>query len=276
MSHLNKKAAVFISGIGNDICSPFFDDSGKLNIVYQNSGSIKKINSVGNTQHVCNTNGHPSGACYSSDGVLYVADFGHAAILAVRKDGHQELVVGVYEDKPLKGPNSIYINNGDIYFTDSGTFGETGLHSATGSLFTISNSPSGQILKPISLGNLAYPAGIAVSADGKFIYIAEMMTNRVLRFFQQPTGVFHGSVFYQLSGAVGPSCLAIDAAGNVYVGQYDVKESSNEGTVLILSSSGKLKGSIVTTGAEISGLTVNSGVLYITEKSSGTVFKFDV
>lgn len=65
---MNKKAAVLISGIGNDICSPFFDDSGKLNIVYQNSGSIKKINSVGNTQNVCNTNGHPSGACYGSDG----------------------------------------------------------------------------------------------------------------------------------------------------------------------------------------------------------------
>ena len=68
MAHMNKKAAILITGIGNDICSPFFDDGGKLNIVYQNSGSIKKINSVGNTQNVCNTNGHPSGACYGSDG----------------------------------------------------------------------------------------------------------------------------------------------------------------------------------------------------------------
>jgi len=85
------------------------------------------------------------------------------------------LIVGVYEDKPLKGPNSIFINNGDIYFTDSGSFGETGLHSATGSLFTISNSPSGQILKPISLGNLAYPAGIAVTADGKFMLVISFL-----------------------------------------------------------------------------------------------------
>ena len=106
----------------------------------------------------------------SDIGVLYVADFGHAGILAVRKDGNQELVVGVYEDKPLKGPNSIYLSNGDIFFTDSGTFGETGLQSATGSLFAISNSPSGKILKPISLANLAYPSGVAVSSDGKFMY----------------------------------------------------------------------------------------------------------
>ena len=201
----------------------------------------------------------------SDIGVLYVADFGHAGILAVRKDGNQELVVGVYEDKPLKGPNSIYLSNGDIFFTDSGTFGETGLQSATGSLFAISNSPSGKILKPISLANLAYPSGVAVSSDGKFMYdltllknlcyttltnlscsyVAEMMANRVLRFFQQPTGVYHGSVFYQLSGAVGPSCLAVDQEGNVYVGQFDVKESASEGSVLILSSAGKLKGGIL-------------------------------
>ena len=54
-------------------------------------------------------------------------------------------------------------------------------------------------------------------------FVAEMMANRVLRFFQQPTGVFHASVFHQLSGGVGPSCLTLDAAGNLYVGQYDVK-----------------------------------------------------
>ena len=49
------------------------------------------------------------------------------------------------------------------------------------------------------------------------------MENRVLRFFQQPGGVYHASVFHQLSGGVGPCCLALDAQGNLYVGQYDVK-----------------------------------------------------
>ncbi len=48
----------------------------------------------------------------------------------------------------------------------------------------------------------------------------------MLRYFQQPSGVYHGSVFYQMSGSVGPSCLCLDADGNLYVGQYDVKGSS--------------------------------------------------
>ena len=49
--------------------------------------------------------------------------------------------------------------------------GETGLQSPEGSLFVISNGPTGQILKPISLGNLAGPTGIAVSSDGMFMYV---------------------------------------------------------------------------------------------------------
>lgn len=49
------------------------------------------------------------------------------------------------------------------------------------------------------------------------------MNNRVLRFFQRPAGVYHGSIFYSLSGGVGPMSLTLDNAGNLYVGQFDVK-----------------------------------------------------
>jgi gluconolactonase len=220
-----KKASLFISGIGNDICSPFIDGASKLHIVRQNLGSIMAVSSVGSTSAVNSTGGQPSGVYCNNDGTLLVADFGHSGILSIQKDGQQDLLVGVYEDKPLKGPNSIYVaaSSGDIYFTDSGSFGETGLHSPSGSLFTITHSPSGQILKPIALGYLAFPTGITASPDGKFIFVAEMMNNRVLRFYQQPTGVYHGSVFVQLAGAVGPSSLAMDRHGRLYVGQYDVK-----------------------------------------------------
>lgn len=163
------KATVFVSGIGNDLCCPFFGANGKLHAIRQNSGSIITIDNVGNTQTTVSTGGQPSGAVFAGDGSLYVSDFGHSAVLSVQPDGQQDLVVGVYEDKPLKGPHSMCIAKGDIFFSDSGSFGETGLHNRTGSLFTISSSPSGQILKPIALETLAYPTGIAVTQDGKFM-----------------------------------------------------------------------------------------------------------
>lgn len=160
------KATLFVKGIGSDICSPFFSAAGKLHVVRQGSGTIMSVdNSNGNTQTICCTNGQPSGAAYNAEGVLYVADFGHNGVLSMQQDGQQEMVVGVYEDKPLRGPSSISIHNDDIYFTDSGSFGDTGLHSRTGSLFAIVN----RILKPLSYESMAYPSGLAVSRNSKIM-----------------------------------------------------------------------------------------------------------
>lgn len=169
MSTKKVAASVFVSGLGGDICSPFFDEDGNLHVLRQSNGSVMAIDSVGNPRVVANTNGQPSCGVFGSGGVLYVADFALAGIMAFTQDGQQDMIVSVYEDKPLKGPSSIALIDGDIFFTDSGAFGETGLHSPTGSLFVISNSPSGKILKPISLWNLSYPSGIAVTKDKKFM-----------------------------------------------------------------------------------------------------------
>lgn len=156
-------------GAGDGLCSPFIDNSGNLCCIIQKSADIYSIEGNGDLNPLHCTNGQPSGATFDSQGTLYIADFAHSAILAVQPDGQEDLVVGVYEDKPLKGPHSIVSSGGSLFFTDSGPFGETGLHNPGGSVFCITNSPSGQILKPISLGNLAYPSGVAVAGKGSIV-----------------------------------------------------------------------------------------------------------
>ena len=166
------KASLFLSGIGNDICSPFFNLEGKLHAILQNNGEIIAIDSTtGQIETIHSTGGQPSGAIYDpNDGTLYITDYAHNSVLSLQKGTQQESIVAVYEDKPLKGPSSIISINGSLYFTDSGPFGETNLQTSTGSLFVISSSPSnGQILKPISLNNLANPSAIASSNDGQFM-----------------------------------------------------------------------------------------------------------
>lgn len=168
---ISVKAKLFLGGIENGVCSPFFDKDGNLHAILQSTGDIVQIDSTtGEIECIHSTDGQPGGATFDDQGMLYVADFAHGAVLAVQNE-QQDIVVAVYEDKPLKGPHSIIYANSSIYFSDSGPLGETGLHSPTGSLFSISSSPSGQILKPISLGNLANPTGIAVSPDGSFMYV---------------------------------------------------------------------------------------------------------
>ena len=165
-------ASPYLSNLGDDICGPFFDHGGVLHVMSQNSGTILRLDTAtGRMTAVHNTAGQPNGAAFDASGQLYVTDFGHGAILSVQEDGSQDSVVAVYEDRPLKGPNSVTIDrNGNVFFTDSGPEGETGLASPSGSVFCIANSPGGQILRPVSLGNLAYPSGITV--DGKFMCVS--------------------------------------------------------------------------------------------------------
>jgi sugar lactone lactonase YvrE len=154
-------------------------------------------------------------------------------------------------------------SRGGLYFTDSGAFGETGLHNPAGSLFHISQGRGhshshSRTLKPIALETLASPWGLAISPDDRFIYVAECMANRVLRFTEHPagSGVLHGSVYLQLSGKIGPSALACDRKGTLYVAHYDIAGSSQEGVVYAVSGSGKVVCDISVPGPEITGLAI--------------------
>jgi len=212
--------------------------------------------------------GQISGACLDSQGTLYIADFAHASVLKSVGDGEQEVVVGVYEDRPLKGPNHICCAGNSVFFSDSGPMGETGLHNPSGSVFCIKSG----ILFPVALGTLAYPAGIATHLH--FVYVAEQMSNRVLRFYQEPEGVFHSSVFYQSAGGVGPSCIACDEQGTLYVGIFETASSGKtRGRVLVLSADGEHLSTIVAPGPEVTGVAINTATqtLYITERSTGTI-----
>jgi len=171
----------YLENLGGDICSPFFDKYGSLHVVYSDSGEVAVIR--GDSKIIHSTNGQASSAAFDNSGTLYVTDYAHSAVLMasqnkINKDrrdlvsDQQEVIVAVYEDKPLRGPSSIsFDNNGNIFFTDSGPLGETGLHSPVGSLFVISSGVSGQLLKPIVFEKLASPSAVCVSPDNNFMSI---------------------------------------------------------------------------------------------------------
>lgn len=81
-----------------------------------------------------------------------------------------------------------------LYFTDSGPLGETGLDNPQGSIFAIDLGVS--MLKPVIVGKLANPSGIAITQDEKAIFVAETSMNRILRVVNHASGVYHTSVFH--------------------------------------------------------------------------------
>ena len=71
--------------------------------------------------------------------------------------------VAEYEGKPFWGPSHItYDRVGNMYFTDSGPFGETTLQQPNGSLYCITTQ---QILRPILYECLAHPSAVTVGSS---------------------------------------------------------------------------------------------------------------
>ena len=65
-----------------------------------------------------------------------------------------------------------------------------------GSLFCIVDD----MLQPIAHECLAYPWGVALSADGSVVFVAETMRNRVLRYAQGSEGSWRSMVLWQVLG----------------------------------------------------------------------------
>jgi len=268
----------FASG-GHQITCPTFDKRGRLLVASSGSGEVHQVVMEGAStamQTVFNTGGSPSSLCIDVEGTIYVGDLAHQAVFRHGDDGQLGEFVKEYEGKQFKGPSAMLLDSiGNMFFCDSGPFGETTLQDPKGSIFLI--SADGQLLQPLVLESLAHPCALALGLDERVIFVAEQMQNRVLRLVQRPTGVYHCSVFYQFSGYLGPSGIARDPQGNLYVTRYDFANAAapKQGCVSVLSPEGTLVQDIATPAPELTGITINpqQNAFFVTEASTNTIYR---
>lgn len=161
------------------------------------------------------------------------------------------------------------------YFTDGGPLGDTGLENPKGSLFCINSEG---ILRPLAYKCLSQPTDLVFSPNEKCLYVLEMLKNRILRFVETNTGTFIYSVFYQFSGAVGPTGIDVDAEGNLFVTRFEHKGLDTTGYVTVIDPFGKLVAEIATMAPEVTGCAYNrsTNMIYITEVSTNSIFQIHV
>ena len=169
--------------------------------------------------------------------------------------------------------------NNTLFFTDSGPLGETSLENPSGSVFAIDLSVS--MLKPVIYNKLAYPSGLALSPEENVLYVSETYANRILRIVCHSSGVYHTSVFYQFSGRLGPTALALHPqSGKLYVARYDFNDWSKSGLISVLTDEGELENELVLPDhPEITGLyfsKVQEDILYATECTTNSLLKIQV
>jgi len=220
------------------------------------------------------------------DNMLYFADVSNAAVFSReqpnenQKSPEIQILIKDYEGMPLKGPTSITLQREEncLFVCDSGYFGTTSLNSPSGSLFIV--DLDSKICRPILLNCLSYPADLIYDETSGYAYLAETFSNRVLRLTQSTSGVYHTSVFHQFYGRVGPTAIAVDALGNIYVARFEFQNSEQEidGIISVLNKDGYIVGELTLPKLpEITGMCIPSGkkadTLYFTERNFHGILK---
>ncbi len=173
-------------------------------------------------------------------------------------------------------------NENHIYFTDSGRFEHNQLYPNQGSVFMIDLET--KVVKPLLSDCLSYPVDIIYDYINKVIYVAEMLSNRVVRIKQNSAGVYFSSVFFQFSGRIGPRALAIDELGNLYCARFEYQDTeiidssyTVDGLITVIDCNGNVKGEItIPKGPEIISLLIPSkkkDSLFYTLNENKTLYK---
>ena len=186
----------------------------------------------------------------------------------IDRTGKVRTIANGYQDEPFHRPNDLAFGpDGHLYFTDPFNYDR---NNPDGVVYRI--DPVTGNVKPV-IENLAFPNGIAFSADGKYLYVCESAFQRVLRFPFGKAGITgKPEVFIELPGGA-PHGLALDKKGNIYIAHF------GGSAVYIVSPKGKVLQTIPTPGKKPSNLEFGGKdlkTLYLTEDETNAVYQCPV
>jgi gluconolactonase len=195
-------------------------------------------------------------ACYDNNTLVEITTRG-GLVRVLRHDS---------AGRPFHGPNDFTRDaRGGIYFSNSGVYKASA--PATGTVDYI--APDGAI--GVVARHIHYSNGLAITPDGRSLLVAEMLSNRVLRYTIGRDGrLLHRRTFIRLGQIApvrhlgrldGPDGIKTDHRGRIYIAQ------NGAGRVLVVSPSGRrLLHTVTGLAPHVTNVALGatSGTLYIT------------
>jgi gluconolactonase len=226
---------------------PVAQADGSLLVVEIGGRALTRVEPDGSVERLARLDGGPNGAAMGPDGWVYICNSGgwlHTDVelddgRVVRRtvgqsatpgwiervrvcDGHVEKLHEACDGVALQAPNDLVFDaSGGYYFTDHGKRSDSAL--GLGAVF-YGHADGRPLVKVV--GPLVTPNGVALSPDGRSLYVAETLTRRVLAFdivapgcvVQQPwPGPAGGRLLIALPGFNGLDSMAVDAQGWINV-----------------------------------------------------------
>ena len=245
---------------------PVFDDAGNLYVSDIPWGRIFRIDPQGAWSLVAEYDGEPNGMKFLDAGTLLITDYKNGLMRLDVASGQVSPYLQRRNSERFKGVNDLIFDaEGNLYFTDQG---QSGLHDPSGRLYRL--RPNGQL--DLLLHNVPSPNGVALSPDGRLLYLAVTRGNCVWRVPLLPDGsVAKVSQFFTSYGPSGPDGLAVDAQGRVLV--------ANPGLGVVWVLNGRAEPELVLRGVPGSSTTnlafggADRRTLYVTDSTHGRVLR---
>ncbi len=232
----DKVKAVELFRVGDYCEGVVFDHQGQGYISH--AKSITKF-SLDGEHAVWAETGAPNGHKILADGTHLVCDASQHAVLHLTADAKQlEAASKQCNGQALRGPNDLTLDtpNGGFYFSDPGG---SGIDNLIGTIHYVDREGTTHLLDD----GLAFPNGIVLRPDGKKLLLAESQKNRILAYdVLSPGKLGPRQLFAELpkkdesQGQIDnqPDGMCLDAAGNLYVAHYGMRQ------VQVLDPTGKL------------------------------------
>jgi gluconolactonase len=192
-------------------------------------GQIYRI-ADGAIEQVASTGGFCLGLAFDAGGRLYVCDLHHAAVFRLDpRSGALERFADGVDGHRLVTPNAVAIDaRGDLLVTDSGR-----PHEPRPGLLRLRPDGTGALWSDVPLD---FANGLALSADGRTLYVVETWARRVLAFPVDAGGSAAGPprVAAELPGTV-PDGVAVDERGALWIACYEPSQ------VLVVEPGGEVR-----------------------------------
>jgi len=177
-----------------------------------------------------------NGNALAADGRLITCEHSGRRLSILEADGTLRTLVDRFEGKAFNSPNDLVVaRDGAVYFTDP-NYGLRGQPGEMGGNWVFCFEPKTQNLRVLAK-DFDKPNGIALSPDGKQLYVADAGAPKHIRVFDVDAegGVSNSRVFCAIDKGT-PDGIRCDADGRVW-------STAGDG-VRVYESSGKLLGTI--------------------------------
>lgn len=252
---------------------PAFDRAGNLYLTDIPHGRIFRVTPSLEWQLVLAYDGWPNGIAIHADGSLWIADYRRGLLRLDPETGKLTTLLEHRNSESFKGLNDLTFDAaGSLYFTDQG---QTGLHDPTGRVYRLRMKSDGSLgALDLLISNAPSPNGLALSVDGKALFLAVTRGNQVWRAPLLPDGsVSKVGAFQTFFGTSGPDGVALDREGRLVVAHASL------GGAFVLNPRGEVTHFVRSpAGQTVTNVAFRPGTstVVLTDSETGTVLEADL